>query len=554
MTEQHNSTSAVKRLPRSQSPLLVGFRAYLLSSFCVGVAFAIRMALDPLWGDRLPYGTFFLANLLVMRFVGIRPFIFATFAGFIVSDWFFVQPRQSFLMDNRVNLINAVFYFLISFVMLYFSQRARRALVKEQTALESLRQSLEELRESEARCTAVVQNSLDAILLTDQQGRILAANLAACRMFGRTEQELKRIGQLALVDPSDRQRITEAGSESKANVRLEVTFMRADGSKFTGEVSAGVFKDGNGLPKHSSIIRDITDRKLSEARLESLNKELVAASRQAGMAEIACSVLHNVGNVLNTVNVSATVVQNAVRSSKTATFAKVLSLLRENQGNLVPFLTSDPKGKQLLPFLASTLEHLQKERSRVMQELDVLRKGVEHIKQIVAQQQSYARIGGVSEKVRIEDIVEDAVLICPTNGKANPVKMTRDFEDVPPTLTNRHQLLQILVNMLQNACRACEDSPNGRITVRIRPSERKRVRIEVADNGVGIAPENLTRIFGHGFTTRKNGHGFGLHSGALAAKDMGGSLVAHSEGLGKGSTFILELPLVHDHAAPTAAH
>jgi PAS domain S-box-containing protein len=515
-----------------------------LSVLAVGAAFAMRLALDPLWGDRLPYGTFFLANLAVMQLAGIRPFVLATCAGFVLSDWFFVAPRQSFLISDRVNHINAVFYFLVSFAMLYFSQRARRSLEKEQAARESLQQSLEELRESEARYSAVVQNSMDAILLTGSEGQILAANVAACRIFGRTEEDLQRIGQLALADPADRQRIGQSiAGENKANVQLEVTLLRSDGTKFTGEISSAVFTDSEGLPKRSSIIRDITDRKRAEAHLELLHKELVTASHQAGMAEIASNVLHNVGNVLNTVNVSATVVQNAVNRSKTSSLTKVLSLLRENENNLASFLGTDPRGKQLIPFLASTLEHLEKERSKVMQELDVLRKSVDHIKQIVAQQQSYARMGGVLEKSRIVDIVEDALRIYPASADTQSMEMVREYGELPPTLINRHQLLQILVNMLQNARRACEEIHNGKITVRVRPADPKRFTIEVADNGVGIAPENLTRIFGHGFTTRKNGHGFGLHSGALAAKDMGGSLAAHSDGLGKGATFVLELPL-----------
>jgi signal transduction histidine kinase len=69
------------------------------------------------------------------------------------------------------------------------------------------------------------------------------------------------------------------------------------------------------------------------------------------------------------------------------------------------------------------------------------------------------------------------------------------------------------------------------------------VKIWVSDNGIGILPENLTRIFNHGFTTRRNGHGFGLHSGALAAKELGGVLLAYSEGPGTGATFCLELPV-----------
>jgi signal transduction histidine kinase len=111
-------------------------------------------------------------------------------------------------------------------------------------------------------------------------------------------------------------------------------------------------------------------------------------------------------------------------------------------------------------------------------------------------------------------------------------------------MLDKHKALQILVNLVSNARRACSDSGRAdkRLTLRLASGDG-RVRLSVADNGAGIPAENLTRIFNHGFTTRKDGHGFGLHSGALAARELGGSLLAHSDGVGLGATFTLELPL-----------
>jgi C4-dicarboxylate-specific signal transduction histidine kinase len=113
-------------------------------------------------------------------------------------------------------------------------------------------------------------------------------------------------------------------------------------------------------------------------------------------------------------------------------------------------------------------------------------------------------------------------------------------------------VLQILVNLIRNAKYACDEAgrPDKRLSMRVTKGD-ELVRIAVRDNGIGIPPENLTRIFGHGFTTKKDGHGFGLHSGALAAKELGGSLTAHSDGVGRGATFTLELPLptVRSHDA-----
>jgi len=493
----------------------------------------------------LPYAVSFLGNLLVLQFVGVGPFIMTVLCGFALDNYFFVPPRHSLVGGDRVNQLNGLLYFLVHLVVLVFSQRARGARLKEEKAHERERQHLEELRESEARYSAVVQNSIDAILLTDAEERILAVNPAACRMFGRTKEELLGLSRLTLVDAADRERIQRAGNNPE-KLQMEVTFVGKDDNKFTGEISTGRFIDRNGDLKCSSAIRDITERKRDEAQLASLHKELVSASHQAGMAEIATSILHNVGNVLNTVNVSATIVRQAVRSSRTATLAKAIALLQENQSNLAQFLSLDRKGKQLIPFLSAIAEQLQKERGTITQELDVLLKSVEHIRQIVAHQQSYARTGGVLENVKIAELVEDALRIYRIGQGAQPATVIKEFEPLPPTMVNRHLVLQILVNLLQNARRACEDSNNARITVRIRSSKPKRVCVEVIDNGVGIPPENLTKIFAHGFTTRKNGHGFGLHSGALAANEMGGSLVAHSDGPGTGSTFVLDLPLEHE--------
>ena len=124
----------------------------------------------------------------------------------------------------------------------------------------------------------------------------------------------------------------------------------------------------------------------------------------------------------------------------------------------------------------------------------------------------------------------------------------RRFSPAPLARVDKHKVLQILINLLRNAKYALDDAnrPDKRITISIEPAG-EQVRIAVADNGIGIAPENLARIFGHGFTTRQDGHGFGLHSGANAATEMGASLSVQSAGLGHGATFTLDLPVAACH-------
>jgi signal transduction histidine kinase len=141
--------------------------------------------------------------------------------------------------------------------------------------------------------------------------------------------------------------------------------------------------------------------------------------------------------------------------------------------------------------------------------------------------------------------LEDALtMVAPSLGRHH-VDLIRDVEDVPEISAPKHQIIEILVNLIRNAKQAVMEH-NGtvrQIRICIRRHAQNRVRLEVHDTGVGISPENLTRIFAHGFTTKSNGHGFGLHAGALAARQMHGALWAESEGLGCGARFILELPV-----------
>jgi len=298
------------------------------------------------------------------------------------------------------------------------------------------------------------------------------------------------------------------------------------------------------------VSKDITALKQAEAELESAHQRLIETSRLAGMAEVATDVLHNVGNVLNSVNVSCSLTIDRVKGSKIANLSKAAALLVENQNRLGEFFAKDPRAPQIPTYLSALAEHFSHEQSALLQELEQLLKHVEHIKQIVAMQQSYAKVAGVIETVNPTQLVDDAIQI---NGAAltrHEVQLRCEFDEVPMIQTEKHRVLQILVNLIRNAKYALDESKrtDKLLTIKLGRNGGDHVKIQVVDNGVGIPPENLTRIFGHGFTTRRNGHGFGLHSSALAIKELGGSLTAHSDGTGKGATFILLLPENPPHA------
>jgi PAS domain S-box-containing protein len=294
-----------------------------------------------------------------------------------------------------------------------------------------------------------------------------------------------------------------------------------------------------------AVVQDITERRLAEQELEHVHKQLLVASRQAGMAEVATNVLHNVGNVLNSVNVSASLVAERIAKSKCTRLAQVAALLTEHAGELASFLAG-AQGTHLPGYLSELAGALLRERDSTVAELEALRSNVEHIKEIVAMQQSYARRGGIIETLDVRALVEDSLRMNEGAFSRHGVTIIRDYEDVPPIQVDKHKVLQILVNVIRNAKYACQEAEK-RVTVRIRATNAA-VLVAVIDTGVGIPRENLERIFSHGFTTRPDGHGFGLHSSALAAKALGGSLRAESAGPGQGATFTLALPLASPEA------
>jgi signal transduction histidine kinase len=298
---------------------------------------------------------------------------------------------------------------------------------------------------------------------------------------------------------------------------------------------------------------EINERIRAEQEVAHVHKQLLEASRQAGMAEIATNVLHNVGNVLNSVNVSANLIQEKIGRSKASNLRKVTRLLDEHAHDLPLFLSQDERGAQIPGYLSLLADTLDSEQEDLRAESSNLCTNVDHIKNIVAMQQSYAGVAGLSEKVVPSELVENALKMHAAAYTRHEIQIVRDFEDSPPIETDKHKVMQILVNLLHNAKYACDESqrPEKCVTVRLRQSGDDRLRILVEDNGIGISSENLLKIFSHGFTARKGGHGFGLHYGANAAKELGGSLTASSEGPGQGAIFTLKLPLKSATTAPS---
>ena len=401
-----------------------------------------------------------------------------------------------------------------------------------------------------ALVSAFLENVPDCVYFKDLDSRFLATSTSLARNFG-CASPTDLIGKTdfdffdeAHARPAfeDEQRIIRTGESIIGKIEKETW---PDGRVTWVSTSKVALRDESGeIIGTLGLSKDITDSRSMEGALATAHQELVGASRLAGMGEVATGVLHNVGNVLNSLNVSATVLANGLRHSKADSLARLSALLQEHAGDLVAFLTTDPKGSRVPTLLSALARNAAEERDRLLAELCELQQNVDHIKEIVAMQQAYATMVGVVEPLDPAALLDDAAHMNAAALVRHHVRVERQYQFAPPVLGEKAKALQILVNLIANAKYASDEgaATDKVVTLRIEPTPPGRVRLIVADNGVGIAPENLTKIFQHGFTTRRNGHGFGLHSSANAATEMKGSLTAHSDGPGRGAAFTLELP------------
>jgi PAS domain S-box-containing protein len=420
--------------------------------------------------------------------------------------------------------------------------------VRERT--EALSQANVELEYNETRVRAVVESANDGIFTIDDKLVIQSVNLAAENIFGYQADELigKSVNTLTANTngvQSDAILAEYIGAEDRKLLgkRREVEGVRSDGTRFPMELTMceAAFRD---QIIFTGFVRDLTTIKEAEQQLIQMNDQLLEASRLAGRAEVANNVLHNVGNVLNSVNVAAALLSETVRNSEVTDLNRVLELVDQHQDDLGQFLANDPRGKHLPGYLVEAGQTLGREQAAVLDKLESLTKNIDHIKNIVSTQQSYAGISGVEQVVELAELLDDALNINVGSAERGCVDVKKEYDDLAPISLDKQKVMQILINLIGNAKHAIRDSTtnDGKILLRI-SHEEDWAKLRVTDNGIGITAENLEKIFRHGFTTKSDGHGFGLHSAVLAAKEMGGSLVATSDGPNLGATFTLTLPM-----------
>ena len=395
----------------------------------------------------------------------------------------------------------------------------------------------------DARFRVVSEAAPVAIAEVDGAGRMVYINRRWLELTGSGHASTS--AWTDLIHGDDRLRVTRLQLDGGGGAE-EIRVVR-DGAAVW--VTAQMARLGGGsADRYIVALADITAQKKAIERAEQLSRELMTVSRKAGMAEISAGVLHNVGNVLSSVLVSATTLGELLRESRVSGLVKATGLLEERREDLPAFLATD-RGKLVVPYLIQVAAHLTDEVEAAQGDLTRIQQGIEHIRVIVTSQQSYAKASVLSEELRLSQVLDDVLGLNSTRFDKHEVKIVRRFEADPAIVTDRHKIMQIMINLISNALHALKEVPGAgsgvqhTLTITMRITVDGNVAVDVADSGVGIAPDRLGRIFEFGYTTRKDGHGFGLHSSALTAKELGGQLRVASEGVGRGATFTLELPV-----------
>jgi signal transduction histidine kinase len=293
---------------------------------------------------------------------------------------------------------------------------------------------------------------------------------------------------------------------------------------------------------HAELDQRNTELETALTDVKQMQSQLVEVAHRAGMTEIAAGVLHNVGNVLNSVNVSVSVINDNVRKSKVASVARVAALMKQHSAAFAA--GGESKIERLPEYLGLLAESLAEEQRQVESELSNLLEKVQHIKNIINAQQNYTRRVCFRESIDVHNLIEDLLNMHQAAIVQNAVAVERDFVPLPKITIEKSKLLQVLDNLIKNALESITATPRDSHVLRITSkSTAGELSISVADSGHGITEDRLKCIFRFGFTTKTNGNGFGLHSAAIAMNEMGGSIRVHSAGAGQGATFTITLPM-----------
>ncbi len=424
---------------------------------------------------------------------------------------------------------------------------------KMRNELQVLNQGLEirvdertrDLEENEIKIRAILDNIGEGILVLNESGVIESLNPAAMTIFAMRSDEAIGLHCTLLSEGYDVDKFAEPEQQNHNRQPREYLGLRSDGSTFPMEVVVSSVLIGN---KHLRvcIVRDITTRKETELNLANAQNQLVDAAHKSGMADMATGVLHNIGNILNSVNLAGEEIYRISSNSKIPGLLRASNMLKKNHDNISELIIQDTRSKKLPEYFITIGKVLNTEISNIQKESKELIAKTTMMKEVISTQQTYARSGFHNEQLNLPELIEDALKIQDASLKKWGIKLHTQFNNTPACIGQKSKLLQVITNLIKNAKEAMGDNDQfnkpKEMLIETGIANDSAVYLKIKDNGCGINKEQLTKIFNHGFTTKKTGHGFGLHTCANAMTEMKGSLKVNSEGVQKGACFTVTLP------------
>ncbi len=274
------------------------------------------------------------------------------------------------------------------------------------------------------------------------------------------------------------------------------------------------------------------------------NQELVGVKHTVVRTETLSNILQNVGDVLASITLTTGLLKKKNADSKCQGLAKAVNMIKQHEDGLSEYLLHTEKGTQLLEYLYAVTDCFVQEQKDIEQILIDLSGNVRHVVEVLSVQQDNGKLAGLTEFVVLSEVVQDAVHVILNDAKQYDIKVVCEFEDVPQMAMDRHKIIQIVMSLLSNAKHSLKESEvkDRILSVSTRIMDKNHVSVCVQDNGVGIPNEDMAKLFDYGFSTRPDGHGFGLHTARNAADILGGIITASSDGVGKGALFVFELP------------
>lgn len=383
----------------------------------------------------------------------------------------------------------------------------------------------------------------ERLLLFDDQFQLVGANEPALAQFcSRSWPECsgRAFGAVFRVDPAIfLDRVREASRQNSPHFDQMMAEFRG-GATTSCRIKSWLVQGG---PREFFVVAVLQQSEDRES-VRLAENELRALTTQAEVSKVANGLIHNLGNLFNSINISTQALVEVVRDSKIPELLKANRLFLKNLDNIGDYVTKDPAGRYLPEFYRTVGDFLKEDLEKLNTELGDIAEKVAFIKEMISTQQDYAKSETVTRKLALNDVVDRALQIELPSMTKRGIRIEKHYQARYFVYGIKSKVLHVFLNLFKNAKEAMTGSDHEDSFLRIEISElpEHKVQVIVTDNGAGIDVANIDKMFSYGFTTKADGHGFGLYTSAEAMRQLGGSISVESDGPGHGARFRLVFP------------